>query len=473
MSSYNDSNDDLAKTRKSRTSLALDSYSPDEKTSSSVAPNNSSSAAPTTNSTVEIPIGYEAANRFKATLEEAVEKLEVLGLITQDSLRRRKDFTSEPTAATQTQQRTRKDIFSTMQRQRELEHKFEQLQNKRNSLRGLANKSKYLANQAELRDLTKELKLSTAAINLNLRDHPTIVGNLQKIQRERTQLQGLLKTTISELDSGYFSSILSQINQLSGEQKLLGETKLRAEKTAQAVKQLQNELENEWKEFERFDEHKNNQISQLTAQLKHLKKVTQLTGKFEQQTAISQAETLARVRDQRLEELRSKISAAKALHKVDRRVNKRTISYLTRQREQFDQLHSDWEAKYSTDYADISRNYDQLSAQRHSDQISLISLQQRWSNDQAHKKLLIEEDRKRAENAARRTQLDAQEYLAACRIQFAWRVYWRRRRKELIKLRKKRLARMRAEKAAENNPIIAMQRRQKEAEKRKADKQEG
>lgn len=92
---------------------------------------------------------------------EAVERLDLLGLITMDAARRR-DMPHS---------RTRKDIFAQMVRscrfalvfrahsplrcpsqvnQRDLEEKFNALMEKRGMLRGLSNKKKYQANEVSV-----------------------------------------------------------------------------------------------------------------------------------------------------------------------------------------------------------------------------------------------------------------------------------------------------------------------------------
>ena len=85
-------------------------------------------------------------------MDEAVERLDLLGLITSDSLRRRKDPGSSSAgshrSAAGASVGTRKDIFSLMRRETDLEQEYEQLMQRRNELRGLSNKYKYLLNQA-------------------------------------------------------------------------------------------------------------------------------------------------------------------------------------------------------------------------------------------------------------------------------------------------------------------------------------
>ena len=432
-------------------------------------------------------------------IDEAVERLDLLGLITADSLRRRKDPATS---------HTRKDIFSLMRRETELEQQYEQLMQRRNELRGLSNKSKYMANQSELSEITQALKASTAAITANLKDHPTILGNINKIQKDRQALQQLLQDTIEELreenyngsaaaasaaaaaaaaaaagaassssggdgsgdgshtpggtplpaavTGGYtpsysYDQLVEAVARRSDEQRLLVETKLRQEKTAEALKRLQHELEHEWVEFEKLDDAKNAQIVDLTAQLKHLKKVTLLTVKYEQQTAVAHKETTERLRINRLNELRGQIARVKADLKTDKRVNKKSLVFLAGQKDAMDQLYEQWERNYDEDHGAKSRELDSLSRARHTDQVALVGQQQRWDADAAGKVALMEERALRGREEAAYRALMERMYLAQCTIRFYWKVYWRRRKKELKKLRRKKLARIRAQKKAEKN----------------------
>ena len=459
-------------------------------------------------------------------MDEAVERLDLLGLITSDSLRRRKG--PEGSSAGSSSRTRQKDIFTLMQRESDLEAQYEALMHRRNELRGLSNKSKYLLNQSELAEITQALKHSTQAITANLKDHPTILGNLQKIQKDRQGLQQLLQDAIDELKEetysggtaaaaaqaaaqaaqaaalaaaelagaaglgsngdpsspdgattpngtlipsasgaegaasppaagagGYtpsysYDTLVDQVSRRTDEQRLLIETKLRQEKTAEALKKLEVELEHEWVEFERLEDVKNAHIIDLTNQLKHLKKVTLLTVKYEQQTAIAQKETLERRRAARLADLRAQIAHMKLDIKTDKRVNKKSLVFLAKQKEAMDALYEEWEHNYEVDHGAKTRQLENLTRDRTTDQIALVERQKRWDADAAAKIALMEEIRIRSlEEESYRALMDRM-YLAQCAIRFAWRVYWRRRKKELKKLKRKKLARIRAAKKAEN-----------------------
>jgi len=485
----------------------------------------------------------EDAHRFRATLEEAIERLELLGLLTSESLRRRHKESTSSSGQPQAGpggiggggggETARKDIYSLMRHQAELENQFEELMSKRTELRGLSNKSKYLANQQELQSVAQAIKESTAAITANLKDHPTLIGNLNKIQKDRSALQTLMESAVEELkeqskeaaahaaaaaaaaaaqaqaeaqaggngSSGNggnegdspsaggasstspdgsgsssspggaasstaastsiviptytptysYDSLVNQVNRWSNESRLLSETKLRQEQTSAALKKLESELEREWSEFERAEDSKSARIIELTQQLKQLKKVTLLSVKYEQQTAVAAKETADRQRAARLADLRDAISRAKGGVKTDKRVHKKSVVFLQRQKEAMDALYEHWEGEYERDHTQISHQLDDITHERQRDQRELLQRQSRWRQDNASKIALMEEATIRTQEEEHYRNLMDRMYLAACLIRFHWKVYWRRRKKELIKLRKKRAARLRAQKKAEKN----------------------
>ncbi len=59
---------------------------------------------------------------------------------------------------------------------------------------------------------------------------------------------------------------------------------------------------------------------------------------------------MGRLRASRLSSLRSLIALRKNEIKTDRRVSKRTLSFLTKQRDDLDVLHEHWDKKYNAEY---------------------------------------------------------------------------------------------------------------------------
>lgn len=107
--------------------------------------------------------------------------------------------------------RNRSDIFSLLNKQQELEANFEAHMQKRGELRGLSNKSKFHQNEEELFRLVRQLKESGQSIATNLKDQPTLSGNVQKVQEDRSQLHELLQIAIDDLQHCSCDNLVLQV----------------------------------------------------------------------------------------------------------------------------------------------------------------------------------------------------------------------------------------------------------------------
>lgn len=380
--------------------------------------------------------------RFKAILEECVERLDMLGMMTSDSLRRRKDMQAN---------KARKDIYQLMDRQHELESRYTSLIHQRNNLKGISNKQQYKQTQQQIKSITQSLKQNTSSITSQLKDQPTMVTNLYKLENDRSQLTHLLSSALSQLSYLSYDYLGHQVQVRGEEQRLLAETKRTQERTSEALKRLEEELTKEWQSFEQTEEQKNQTINQLTNQLKHLKKVTLLTLKYQQQTATAAQESLGRVRQQELNQKKENIIHEKNEIRLDKRVHKRNIHYLSKQKEEMDRMVEQWDQKYEKDYAEKSSQLSTLREKREADQVILIQKQTRWEDDRASKVSLMDELKRRESEEKEKARLDEVMMLAANKIRFAWKVFWRKRKKELKKLHKKHMSKIRAEKKAAEN----------------------
>jgi hypothetical protein len=375
----------------------------------------------------------EEAHRFRAILGEAVERLNLLGLVTADSSRRLATK-REPTA--QNNIRNRKDIVALMVKQKELERAFEHLMHKRWTLRGLSNKSKYLRNQAELKELAKLLSQSTANISQNLRDHPTIVGNLNKIQKDRSELETMLVETMTELHEFTFNTLVDQVAQRTEEQRRLYETKKKCDETAEALKLLEQKLESECERFDRESEERDQKIAKLTAHHKHLKKVTRLALDFEKETSLARAETRSRQRKRQLDELRRRIAKASEGIQRDAFVNEKSLGFLNNQHTTLENLGDEWEQRYKTDHEELSKKFDDLENERNDSKKKLTWHQNRWDKEQVRQKALEEEAKRRErQEVARKRLLWAMTYMQ-CRVRAYWKVYKKREHKSKKKGKK-------------------------------------
>jgi len=362
----------------------------------------------------ETKLSIYNAYRFRAIMEEATERLDLLELVTADSSHRKKD---------DTQGRNKKDVYHLMVNQKDLEKRYEELMLKRSQLHGLQNKSKYLQNQSELEEIATQLRESTSSIYQNLKDQPTVAGNLHKIQKDRKDVQELLKGTISDLQMGMFSSLVQQVNERIEKQDSLSETQATHEKKREALKKLEQELRAERENFARATETKNLEIQALTQELKQLKKVTALSKKYETDTALAKRETIARTRKRRLDDLREQIVKTQEGVTRDTTVSDSTIKYLHKKRTELDTLAEQWDGKYETDHGQLTEDLETLTQERDTDNLTLTKLQERWTIDKSEKAATNMEKQQRAVEFLNQKKLLKIMNLAQAKINFVYRVY--------------------------------------------------
>lgn len=369
----------------------------------------------------ESTLSIHDAYRFRAMVEETAERLELLGLVMADSSRRRE--------LPENQSRNRKDVFHLMVQQKDLEDKFETLMQKRSTLRGLSNKTRYLQNQEELKEITESLRESTSTIFQNLKDQPTIVSNMQKVQKDRHELQDLLVQTTEDLKNCSFASLIEQVSHRLEQQRLLFETELAHEKTRESLKNLEMELRAEREGFTRAMESKEIDIRHLTAELKQLKKVTALSLKYEKETSLAQKETTARMRKRELDKYRKDISNASEAVARDTLVHDNTAGFLQQQKDNLDKLHVQWEGKYEKDHGELVGEFDKLTVQRDADNVILTKFQQRWEVDKSEKRAKAEEMKQRGQDEENKQKLLRIMNLSHAKIAFMWRIFKRKKPK--------------------------------------------
>mmetsp|Transcript_16598 Transcript_16598/g.23319 ORF Transcript_16598/g.23319 Transcript_16598/m.23319 type:complete len:417 (-) Transcript_16598:296-1546(-) len=356
--------------------------------------------------------------RFRAMVEETAERLELLGMIMTDSSRRRE--------LPENQSRNRKDVFHLMVSQKDLEDKFETLMHRRSQLRGLSNKTKYLQNQAELKEITESLRESTNNIYQNLKDQPTIVSNMQKVQKDRHELQDLLVQTTEDLKQCSFKTLIEQVTHRMEQQRLLNQTELAHEKTRESLKNLEMELRAEREGFGVAMESKDKEIRELTAELKKLKKVTSLSLKYEKETAEAAKETIERMRNKELSSYRKNIENTREAVARDTLVHDNTAGFLQQQKDNLDKLAADWEGKYEKDHGELTADFDKLTEQRGADKEVLVRFQERWEVDKAEKKAKMEENKQREQDELNKQKLVKIMNLSHAKISFMWRVFKRK-----------------------------------------------
>ena len=144
------------------------------------------------------------SERIVAILEDAVEKLSFLDSITPDVLQHRDELSKF----------IGDEIKRTMEEQKVLESRYEELIEKRAEMKGIHNKNKYKEVQEEIQDISRALRESTNNLVRSLKENPNVSGNLIKVQRDRTELRDLFVRVNQELhDRGTYGAITHRVDE--------------------------------------------------------------------------------------------------------------------------------------------------------------------------------------------------------------------------------------------------------------------
>lgn len=110
--------------------------------------------------------------RIVAILNEAILKLEVLGAMAPDIRNGHK---------VETTQLVNDEISRTIEDQRELQARYEELINQRSQLKSVSNKAKHKEIQTEIEEVAASLKYATKVLCRNLQENPSAADNVLKV----------------------------------------------------------------------------------------------------------------------------------------------------------------------------------------------------------------------------------------------------------------------------------------------------
>lgn len=364
-------------------------------------------------------LSLQDAYRFRALLDEAVEQLDLLGMVMTDSSKRGNQNADKGSKG--------KDVYQLMVNQKELEDKYETLMLRRSQLGGLQNKSKYIANQAELKLVSAALRDSRVSIVHNLRDQPTTLSNIQKIQKDRAELQELLTRTGADMnDKSSFQPLVDDVNARVEHQRMFKETQLQHEKTRETLKALEVTMRAERDVFGKSIDEKNAEISALTGELKHLKKVSALTLKFEKDTEQAKQETTKRMNQLEIDRTKDVIDSVGEASALDSMVHEETVTFLIKQKDQLDQLYDRWNDRYGKEIEDSAKTIAEMESNHDADAATLSEFQSRWEDDSGVKTFERDEKKLRLTEDKNKKQLLQVMNMAQARVAFFYRVYTRK-----------------------------------------------
>uniref|UniRef100_A0A0K6S7H9 Uncharacterized protein n=1 Tax=Chromera velia CCMP2878 TaxID=1169474 RepID=A0A0K6S7H9_9ALVE len=155
------------------------------------------------------------AFRAQTLLDEALKKLEFLTTISNTHNATRDDLTAF----------IGDEITRIIQEQRSLEAEYEDLVVERSRLKGLTNKAAYIEVQKKIKDVSYRLRQSNKTLCQNLKENPDPQKNLQKLEKERSNVQQWFEDLKKDLSEFHFQSLASKVIHEQQQLDLLKETK--------------------------------------------------------------------------------------------------------------------------------------------------------------------------------------------------------------------------------------------------------
>jgi len=284
------------------------------------------------------------SERIVAVIEDAVEKLSFLDSITPDVLQHRDELSKF----------IGDEIQRTMNEQRDLEARYEELVEKRAVMKGMHNKNKYKEVQEEIQDISRALRESTNNLVRSLKENPNVSGNLIKVQRDRTELRDLFVRVKQELrDRGTYHAIAHRVDEENSSKIRFNQLKTREKALRDTVERLQTQLLDEQRAFTKTTADQKLAIAQLKDELQGIKGGASTNTKFKRKESLATVASIwreyklkERVCEERLREAGDKLQTETV-------VNQQTKEFLERKVQKLHGDISEWSEKYEVDIASI------------------------------------------------------------------------------------------------------------------------
>jgi hypothetical protein len=295
------------------------------------------------------------AERIIAILEDSTEKLNFLDRITPDVLQHRDELSKF----------IGDEISRTMNEQKYLEKRYEELIEHRSSMKGMVNKTKYKEVQEEIQDVSRALRESTNNLVRNLKENPNVSGNLIKVQRDRVELNDLLLRCIQELrDRGTYYTITSKVDEENNSRKKFQLLKLREKELRETVLKLEKQLNDEQSLFHRTVNDQKQAINRLKDELSLVKGSTLIDSKFKRKESLAYVSAIwrecklkERVLEDRVKELEDRLHTENVVHND-------TKEFLIRKHQNLNDELLKWDERYEEHVSEMDRKISEMTDKR-------------------------------------------------------------------------------------------------------------
>ncbi len=370
------------------------------------------------------PLEVRNQRLFKGVLMEAVEKLQLLGLVSSESKNRK---------------RNNGDMHKLLLERSELEQTYERLMRRRGLLKGIHNKIRYQKNQDELKRVAQALRESTQTITESLEagNNPHLLQNLVKIEKDRYMFESLLRATISEISAdGSYNALEQQVDSQLGELQMLSSTKFSRARVFNDLSSLEREIKREMRTFESDLKKRKADVVKLTREFQELREESELTLKYEADTAAAAAATRRRLNKRVTDKLDAELAEVRKALNRDSEVTSKTMTFLKDRQSDMGQKVEEWKRKYKLDYKAATTKYGDLKEKRDLQKVLLDELRERKEEMKKLDAMLVEAQKKKEVELSERRRKEMARYKAAAKIRFFWDVFWKQEGAKLGKKKK-------------------------------------
>jgi len=374
-------------------------------------------------------IGFIETERIISILEDTTEKLKFLDSITPDILQHRDELSKF----------IGDEIARTLQEQKNLEQRYEELIAHRASMKGMANKNKYKEVQEEIQDVSRALRESTNNLLRSLKENPNISGNLIKVQRDRTEFNDILLRCTQELrDRGSYQTITHKVDEENNSRIKFQQLKTREKALRETVSKLQVTLNEEQKMFHYSTNEQKQAILELKEELVSVKGSTSIDARFRRKESLASVSAVWRENKHRENKLEMRVKQLEDKLRTEEVVNGETKDFLIRKKIALEKSLEEWTDKYDREVSSVDNETESLIKKRNNLLERLGALQERRKKDLELERAEKEAEDMRIEIEKHQRKVLKQQNRAALKIVKELRAYIKRKQElEALKPSKK------------------------------------
>lgn len=274
------------------------------------------------------------------------------------------------------------EISRTLQEQKVLERKYEQLIEQRSQMKGMVNKTKYKEIQDEIQDVSRALKESTSHLVRSLKENPNISGNMLKVQRDRNELKDVLLHCMQEIrDRGKYYTITHKVDEENNSRIRFQQLKSREKQLRETVAKLKSTLDEEQRGFQHTTLEQKQAIVQLKQELMTKKSDHGMGAKFRRKESQASVSAIWREFKHQEQHLESRVKQLEEKLHVENIVNNETKEFLGRKISSLQNEIATWEAKYDSEIGDLDAKISLMTTKRNALLDKLNALQDRRAQD--------------------------------------------------------------------------------------------